>query len=155
MSSDTQISFRLAAPEDLDAIVDMLVDDPLGATRETPGTPAAACYVEAFEDMDTNPKQDLIIVDDGGAVAGCLELTYVRGLSRRGMLRAQIESVRVAGYLRGQGVGQKLFEYAIGRARERGAGLVQLTTDKTRPDAVRFYEQLGFVASHEGMKLSF
>jgi len=153
MTDTADPSFRLATRDDLDAIIAMLVDDPLGAVRETPGTPAAACYVEAFEDMDGDPKQELIVVDDG-AVAGCLELSFVRGLSRRGMLRAQIESVRVADRLRGRGVGHQLFEFAIDRARQRGAGLIQLTTDKTRPDAMRFYEQLGFVASHEGMKLA-
>ncbi len=154
MTDDDTITFRLAVPGDLDAIVALLVDDALGAVREHPGTPAAVCYVEAFDDMHANPNQDLMVVDDGGTVAGYLELSFVRGLSRKGMLRAQIESVRIAGHLRGRGVGKRFFETAIERARTRGAAMIQLTTDKTRPDALRFYEQLGFTASHEGMKLS-
>lgn len=153
MNENSNIRFRLATIGDLDAIVRMIAHDDIGATRERIETPTAECYNEAFNDINTDPKQELIVVDEDGQVAGCLELTFIRGLSREGMLRAQIESVRVADHLRGQGVGQQLFEHAISRARERGCGLVQLTSDKARPDAIRFYEQLGFTASHEGMKL--
>lgn len=154
MSDAPPITIRSAHPGDLDAIVAMLADDPLGADRERPGSPPAGCYTEAFAAMDADPNQELVVVDEAGAAVGYLELSFVRGLSRQGMLRAQIETVRVAGHLRGRGVGRQLFEAAIERARARGAGLVQLTTDKARPDALRFYEKLGFVASHEGMKLS-
>lgn len=154
MTDDEPITIRAARPGDLAAIVAMLADDPLGAARERPGDPPAACYADAFAAMDADPNQELLVVDAAGAAAGYLELSFVQGLSRQGMLRAQIETVRVAARLRGRGVGRRLFEAAIARAAERGAGLVQLTTDKSRPDALRFYEQLGFAASHEGMKLA-
>ena len=151
---DTDLTIRAAVHADLDAIVAMLADDPIGATRERPGAPAAAAYQDAFAAMDADPNQELIVADDAGRAVGCLELSFLRGLSRMGMLRAQIESVRVARHLRGRGVGNMLFAHAIARARDRGAAIVQLTSDKARPDAIRFYEQLGFTASHEGLKRS-
>ena len=133
------------------AIVALLADDVLGAGRE-----AAAdddVYQAAFEQVTADPRSWLIVAEEGGQVAGTLQLTVLPGLSRRGMLRAQIEAVRVAAPARGQGLGRAMIEWAIGQARDQGCGMVQLTSDKHRRDAVRFYESLGFTASHEGLKL--
>lgn len=143
--------FRQAHAGDVTAIVDMLADDKLGASRERPGDPI---YGSVFAEMDEDPNNELWVIEGlGNRVLGCLQLTIIPGLSRMGARRAMIESVRVHDDLRGKGVGRWLFEKAIERSRERDAQLVQLTSDKARPDAIRFYESLGFVASHEGMKL--
>ncbi len=143
--------FRQARADDVAAIVEMLADDQLGASRERPGDPV---YDTVFAEMDNDPNNELWVIEGtDGRVLGCLQLTIIPGLSRLGARRAMIESVRVHDDLRGQGVGRWLFEKAIARSRERDAQLVQLTSDKARPDAIRFYESLGFVASHEGMKL--
>ena len=149
----TEILFRAAVRQDLPAIVHLLADDPLGAKRERYADPLPDCYRDAFEAIEQDPRNELIVAEREGAVVGCLQLTFIPGLARQGGERAQIESVRVARALRGQGLGRALFEWAIGRARERGCHLVQLTTDKSRPEAHQFYKSLGFVASHEGMKL--
>ncbi|KGN34018.1 GNAT family acetyltransferase [Knoellia flava TL1] len=138
---------------DVPAIVALLVDDPLGATRESAGEHTA--YLAAFDAIDADPAHELVVLDDDGEVVGTLQLTLLPSLSRGGALRAQIEAVRVASSRRGQGLGEGLFRWAIDEARSRGAVLVQLTTDATRVDAQRFYEQrLGFTPSHVGMKLS-
>ena len=115
--------------------------------------PPHECYVTAFEAMQIDPNQILLVADDGGRIVGCLQLSFIPGLTRKGMWRAQVEGVRVAKSHRGRGLGRALFEWVIAKAQERGCGLVQLTTDKARPDALAFYEALGFKASHEGMKL--
>jgi len=141
--------FRRATAADLHAIVALLADDMLGATRETPGDPV---YAAAFAAIEADPNQLLAVVEEAGRIVGCLQLSFIPGLSRRGMWRGQIESVRIAASHRGAGLGRRMFEWAIGECRARGCGLVQLTTDKARPDARRFYESLGFTASHEGMK---
>ncbi len=133
------------------AIVALLADDPIGQGREDCG--AARAYAEAFAAIDRDPNQYLLVAERDGAVAGCLQVTFIPGLTRTGMLRGQIEGVRVASGLRGEGLGERLIGRAIELCRERGCGLVQLTTDRRRTDAVRFYERLGFVGSHEGMKL--
>ena len=145
---------RPARTDDLPAIIRLLADDALGSTREDPRDPPADCYVAALAAIDTDPNNELVVLERDGAVAGCLQLTVIPGLSRKGATRAQIESVRVDSSLRGHGLGRTLFEWAIARARAKGCVLVQLTTDKARPEALRFYESLGFVASHEGMKLT-
>lgn len=142
--------FRRAVAADLPAIVALLADDILGAGREVPGDPA---YAAAFAAIEADANQMLAVADQDGRVVGCLQLSFVPGLSRRGMWRGQIESVRIAADQRGSGLGRRMFEWAIAQCRERGCGLVQLTTDKARPQARRFYESLGFQASHEGMKL--
>lgn len=151
--SDTSLQFRRAARVDLDAIVALLADDVLGSQREDASVPAAPCYVAAFEAIERDANQYLAVALREGVVVGCLQLSFIPGLSRRGLWRGQIESVRVASRERGAGTGRALFEWAIAQCRERGCGLVQLTTDKTRSDAHRFYESLGFVATHDGMKL--
>lgn len=148
------LSFRTATREDLPAIVRMLADDGLGKGREQPGDILPPAYGEAFDRMATQPDNFYLLAEIDDKVAGCLQLTVIHGLSRTGISRAQIEGVRVAASHRGRGVGEALFREAIERARAAGCGLVQLTTDKARPDAMRFYERLGFTASHEGMKLN-
>jgi len=145
------VEIRRARAEDVTAIVDMLADDPLGAKREQPGDER---YAEAFEDIDADPRQVLVVADSAGEVVGTLQLTFIPGLSRIGATRALIEAVRVRSDQRGGGLGGRLIEWAIDTARERGAAMVQLTTDASRVDAHRFYERLGFVASHVGMKLA-
>ncbi len=147
------VVFRKARVADLTAIVDMLSDDTIGATREGCSDPPDPRYIAAFEAIDSYPNQFLAVAEQDGFVVDCLQLTFIPGLSRTGMWRGQIESVRTAKSVRGGGLGRRMFEWAISECRERGCRLVQLTTDKVRPDAFRFYESLGFEASHEGMKL--
>lgn len=148
--------FRRATRADVPHIVALLADDALGAKRERFEDPLPQSYYRAFEQIDGNPHHELIAVtDDTGKVVGTLQLSFLPYLTYQGGTRAQIEAVRVASHLRGSGLGTQVFEWAIARAREYGCHLVQLTTDKSRPDALRFYEKLGFKASHEGMKLWF
>ena len=148
------IYFRRATRDDVPALVRLLADDPLGAQREAVTSPLPESYYAAFEAIDRDPNNELVVVETAdGEVAGMLQLTYIPYLTYRGGWRALVEGVRVAAPLRSHGVGRRLFEWAIERARERGCHMVQLTSDKARPDAIRFYESLGFVASHEGMKL--
>ena len=148
------VVLRRAALTDVPAIVTLLADDELGATRDGIRDPSdLATYQQAFGVIDRDPAQLLVVAEADGRVVATLQLSFIPGLSRRGALRAQIEAVRVAPALRSQGLGQALFTWAIAEARRRGCTLVQLTTDKTRTDAHRFYERLGFVATHEGLKL--
>jgi len=142
---------RTATRDDLPALERLLADDVLGALREAPGDPA---YAAAFAAIEAQGGNMLLVAESDGRIVGCLQLTFIPGLSRRGMLRAQIEGVRVAADARGRRIGEALVQDAIERARVAGAGLVQLTTDNARPDAHRFYERLGFVRSHVGMKKS-
>lgn len=146
-------SFRRARPGDLPAIVRMLADDPLGAKRERFETPLPQAYLRAFEAIDADPNNELVVACLGDEVAGVLQLTFIPYLTYQGGWRALIEAVRIDSKHRSQGLGKAMFEWAIARARERGCHVVQLTTDKARADAKRFYESLGFVASHDGMKL--
>ncbi|GAA2383885.1 GNAT family N-acetyltransferase [Streptomyces glaucosporus] len=143
---------RPATADDLPAIVDMLADDPLGAQRESPGD--LAPYLAAYERIAADPQQHLVVAVRGGRVVGTLQLTVIPGLSRRGASRALIEAVRVHADERGGGLGTRLIEWAIGESRRLGCSLVQLTSDATRTDAHRFYERLGFTASHVGFKLA-
>ena len=146
------VEFRDARPAELPDIVELLADDPIGRTRETVSEPLDASYLTAFQAIDRDPNQLLAVAVDGDTIIGCMQLTFIPGLSRTGMWRGQIESIRIAAGHRGAGLGERFFEWAFDRFRERGCRLVQLTTDKARPDALRFYEKLGFKASHEGMK---
>jgi GNAT superfamily N-acetyltransferase len=133
------------------AIVDLLADDVLGKAREAPGD---TCYAEAFAAIDGDPNQFLAVAEAGGEIVGCLQLTFIPGLSLKGMRRGQVESVRIAASRRGQGLGHVMIEWAIAECRRRGCGLVQLTMNKTREDTLRFYKSLGFEATHEGFKLT-
>ena len=147
-------TFRSARSNDLAAIVALLADDELGATREDASTPLDPRYTAAFAAVTADPNQLLLVADRGGGVVGCLQITFIPGLTRTGMWRGQIEGVRIAREKRAIGIGREMFGWAIERCRERDCGLVQLTTDKTRPDAHTFYAALGFGASHEGMRLN-
>ncbi|MBB4576638.1 GNAT family N-acetyltransferase [Rhizobium lentis] len=148
-------NFRLARQSDLAAIVRLLADDDLGSAREIVSDPIDASYLSAFAAIEADANQMLAVASDAdNQVVGCLQLSFIPGLSRTGMWRGQIESVRIARGLRGSGLGSEFIEWAIAQCAERGCGLVQLTTDKTRGDSIRFYEKLGFVASHEGLKRS-
>lgn len=131
----------------------LLADDVLGSGREDPGPPLDPRYREAFAAIAGDRNQLLVVAEEGAAVVGCLQLTFIPGLSLKGTWRGQIESVRIDASRRGGGLGRQMFEWAIAECRRRGCGLVQLTMNKSRADALRFYESLGFVASHEGFKL--
>lgn len=150
-----ELTFRLATEKDLIEIVKMLSDDKLGSKRERFEEPLPECYIQAFDVIRKDPHQELTVAEEGGNIVGTFQLTFIQYLTYQGGIRAQIEAVRVKSSHRGKGYGRKIFEYAIERAREKGAHLVQLTTDKKRPEALEFYKALGFVASHEGMKLHF
>lgn len=145
-------SLRRATKADLPRILALLADDQLGATREDAAD--LVSYQKAFDAIDADPAHLLVVGELAGEVVATFQLSYLPGLSRKGSWRAQIEAVRVSDVLRGQGVGALMIEWALEQARERGCSLVQLTTDKSRTAAHRFYERLGFVASHEGMKLT-
>ncbi len=149
----SMIQFRPATRDDIVAIVALLVDDELAAKREDPAD--LAPYRAAFDAIESNPMHELIVATKDGTVVGCCQLTILHNLSRRGSTRALLEAVRVVGTMRGQRVGEQLVQHAIARAKARGAVMLQLTSDKRRDKAIRFYERLGFVASHEGMKLVF
>jgi len=143
-------TIRRAVADDVAAIVALLADDQLGASRETPDdlTP----YRRAFAVIDADPREELVVAERAGEVVGTLQLTLLPGLSRRGATRAQIEGVRVASSERGSGLGTELIAWAVAEATRRGCHLVQLTSDASRTDAHRFYERLGFVPSHIGFK---
>lgn len=147
------IEFRRAHADDLVAIVELLANDPLGAKRERLQSPLPAGYAAAFVAIDRDPNQELVVACRSGAVVGVLQLTFLPYLTYCGGWRAQIEGVRIAAQERSRGLGRRMMQWAIDRAAARGCHMVQLTTDKTRPEAKRFYESLGFVSSHEGMKL--
>jgi len=158
MDPDTEPRSRLvlrrARIEDLDAVVRLLADDPLGAQRERYQRPLPASYEAAFRAIDADPNQELTVACLDDAVVGVLQITFLPYLTYQGGWRALIEGVRTAAAVRSMGIGREMFGWAIARARARGCHLVQLTTDKARPQALRFYESLGFVASHIGMKLT-
>lgn len=147
--------FRRARESDLPAIIAMLADDALGRSRELVSDPVDERYRAAFAAIVADENQLLAVaVNADDQPVGCLQLTFIPGLSRSGMWRGQIESVRVTETERGTGLGTRFIEWAIGVCRDRGCKLVQLTSDKSRADSMRFYEKLGFTASHEGMKLT-
>ncbi|MFE0366170.1 GNAT family N-acetyltransferase [Streptomyces tendae] len=145
------LDIRPATAEDVPAVVAMLADDPLGAQRESPDD--LGPYLAAFERLTTDPNQHLVVAVRDSRVVGTLQLTIVPGLSRRGATRSIIEGVRIHGDERGSGLGTQLIEWAIDESRRQDCSLVQLTSDKTRSDAHRFYERLDFTASHTGFKL--
>jgi GNAT superfamily N-acetyltransferase len=148
------IRFRLAKRADVPSIVRMLADDELGSQRERYEDPLPEVYFSAFEQIESDPNHELIVVEQDGEVIGTLHLMFLPSISFQGGLRAQIESVRVDKRFRSQGIGSAMMGWSVQRAKQRGAHVVQLTTHKTRVDAHRFYERLGFKGSHLGMKLS-
>lgn len=145
------LDIRAAATDDVPALVALLADDPLGAQRESPDD--LAPYFAALERLSTDPNQHLVVAVREGRVVGTLQLSIIPGLSRRGSTRSIIEAVRIHADERGSGLGTRLIEWAIDASRRQGCRLVQLTSDTTRTDAHRFYERLGFQASHVGFKL--
>lgn len=146
------MQFREAVPDDLPTLVAMLADDPLGSQREDPTNVAA--YERAFRAISSDPNHHLLLACDGSKILGFLQLSFLPGLTYQGGWRAQVEGVRVLGIERSRGIGRALGEHALQLARQKGCHLVQLTTDQARPEALKFYEKLGFRATHLGLKLS-
>ncbi len=150
------MKFRKATEKDIPIIVEMIADDALGKKRENFQTPLPPEYLQAFFKIESDKNQELVVVEDESSeIIGTLQLSFIQYLTYRGGVRAQIEAVRIKKDKRGLGIGKKMFEWAIKRAKERKAHVLQLTTDKKRPKAIKFYNDLGFVKSHEGMKMHF
>ncbi|AYV70855.1 GNAT family N-acetyltransferase [Bacillus sp. PK3-056] len=147
------LEFRLATLQDLDQIVAMLADDMLGSKRERYEQPLPASYLQAFQAIAEDPNNELVVACFGNEVVGVQQITFSPYITHQGGWRATIEGVRTVSSVRGKGVGTQLINWAIERAKERGCHLIQLTTDKQRPNAMRFYERLGFQATHEGLKM--
>ncbi len=147
------MEFRRSIESDLAGLVALLADDKLGVQREDASLSLNAAYLSAFAAIDSDPNNELVVVEDKGELLGMLQLTFIPYLTHKGSWRCLIEGVRIHSRYRGQGLGRQFFRWAIQRARERNCKLVQLTSDKQRPDALRFYESLGFQATHEGYKL--
>lgn len=150
---DAKLEFRMAEEKDLDSIVAMLADDVLGSQRERYVQPLPQSYLDAFKAIASDSNNELIVACEGNEVIGVQQITFTPFITHQGGWRATIEGVRTSARVRGMGIGTELIKWAIKRAGERGCHLVQLTTDKQRPDALRFYEKLGFNATHEGLKL--
>ena len=150
------MKFRKANRNDVFEIVKMIAHDELGKSREDFKDPLPDKYYAAFDNINNDNNQELIVLEDNNsAIIGTLQLSFIQYLTYQGGIRAQIEAVRIHEDHRGKGLGEKMFTWAIAKAKERGAHLIQLTTDKKRSEALRFYEKLGFEASHEGMKFHF
>jgi GNAT superfamily N-acetyltransferase len=150
---NNELKFRLAKKDDISDIVRMLSDDNLGATREKFEPIISDNYLKAFENISKDQNQELTIVEMNGEKVATYQLTFIQYLTHQGGLRAQVEAVRTNSNYRGQGIGTKIFEYIINRAKLKGCNMIQLTSDKQRPEAIKFYETIGFIATHEGMKL--
>ena len=148
--------FRKATENDIEAIVEMIADDQLGKKRENFKIPLTPEYFEAFKKINSDENQELIVVENRDfEIIGTLQLSFIQYLTYRGGIRAQIEAVRIRKDKRGRGIGKTMLEWAINRAKERKAHLLQLTTDKKRLKAIEFYKEMGFKPSHEGMKIHF
>jgi GNAT superfamily N-acetyltransferase len=151
---EKELLIRQATRQEVSEVVRLLSDDLLGSQREIYGSSLPQSYYDAFDRIERDENNELIVVEMDGQIVATLQLTFLPGMTYQGSMRAQIEAVRVDGRYRNQRIGQKLVEWAVARARQKGCYQVQLTTHKSRHDAHRFYERLGFVASHVGMKLS-
>ena len=149
----SDLIFRRATEADVPAIIRLLADDMLGSSRETTDAESLPQYLSAFRVVDADANQFVLVVDDGTAIVGTLQLTFIAGLAHRGLKRGQIEAVRVARDRRGENIGEKMIAWAIEKCRRERCGIVQLTTDKSRTDAHRFYDRLGFKPSHIGYKM--
>lgn len=145
--------FRRAKQADVPAIVRLLADDMLGASRETTDAESRQQYLNAFRAVDADANQFLLVVEDGTAIVGTLQLTFIAGLARGGLKRGLIEAVRISSDRRGEKIGEAMIDWAIEKCRSEGCGIVQLTTDKSRTEAHRFYDRLGFEPSHIGYKM--
>ncbi|ASI90808.1 GNAT family N-acetyltransferase [Vibrio mediterranei] len=148
------LKYRSAALEDLESLVALLSNDPLGSQREDASIPLNNAYLETFEAIVRDPNNQLLVVEQENALVGMLQITFIPYLTHIGSWRCLIEGVRIHSDFRGQGFGEQMFAHAIEQARNKGCTIVQLTSDKQRPDAIRFYEKLGFKATHEGFKLA-
>ena len=151
--SECDIIFRRAVEADLCAIVKMLSDDPIGVAREEPAEPLPKAYLDAFRAISVDNNQLLVVAVNSKTIVGTMQLSFIPGIARTGMWRGQIEAVRVLKKYRNTGLGRRMLCWSIERCKEKGCGIVQLTTDKKRTKAHRFYNSMGFVASHEGYKL--
>ncbi|CAH0294941.1 Aminoalkylphosphonate N-acetyltransferase [Peribacillus sp. Bi96] len=147
------ITFRNATVKDLSEIVQMLADDVLGRDRERYENPLPKSYLKAFEAIDSDQNNELIVACRGEEIVGVQQITFTPYLTHQGGWRATVEGVRTASSERGKGIGSKLIQFAIERAKKRGCHIIQLTTDKKREESLRFYEHLGFTATHEGLKM--
>jgi GNAT superfamily N-acetyltransferase len=150
----SEILYREASAGDLPDIVSLIADDPLGQTRERPGPQPDHAYLSAFEAIERDPNQMLVVAVDEDRIIGTLQLSFIPGLARMGAWRGQIDAVRIAKDRRQQRLGEALISWAVEQCRKRGCKLVQLTTDRRRPDAHRFYDRLGFKPTHIGYKLN-
>jgi len=149
------LTYRHATPEDLPFIVGLIVEDAVVATNDSVADANHADYAAALRAIDADPNQEMFVAEDAGKAIGCFQLSYLPGLMRRGMWRGMIEVVHVSESERNRGYGSQMMRWALERCRERGCGMVQLTSNKKRTDAHRFYERLGFSRSHEGFKYYF
>lgn len=148
--------FRKATIKDVEQIVRMIADDELGQKREDFKIPLPEAYIKAFKNINTDQNQELVVVEsEDSEIIGTMQLTFIQYLTYKGGIRAQIEAVRIRKDKRGLGIGKQMFNWAITRAKEKNAHVLQLTTDKKRPKAIQFYKDLGFKQTHEGMKLHF
>jgi GNAT superfamily N-acetyltransferase len=149
----TDLIFRRATEADVPAIIAMLADDILGASRETAGPESLPKYLTAFRAIDADPHQFLLVVENGAQIVGTLQLTFIAGLARAGLKRGLVEAVRVASDRRGEKIGEAMIAWVLEKCRQERCGIVQLTTDKSRKEAHRFYDRLGFEPSHIGYKM--
>jgi ribosomal protein S18 acetylase RimI-like enzyme len=148
-----KLNFRKAIESDISSLVNLLADDDLGATREDISVPLNQDYIDVFHSIEKDPNNELTVVECNGELVGMLQLTFIPYLTHTGSWRCLIEGVRIAGNYRGRGLGTRFIDWAIARAREQNCSIVQLTSDKQRPGALKFYQSLGFQATHEGFKL--
>ena len=148
-----ELQYREATADDIESLVKLLADDPLGTTREDTSSPINPHYIDAFHHINNDPNNKLMIVEHEDSLVGMLQLTFIPYLTHTGSWRCLIEGVRIAENFRGMGMGSKFIRWAIDDARSKGCSIVQLTSDKQRPEAIKFYESLGFKATHEGFKL--
>ena len=147
------LNFRQASRNDIANLVGLLADDELGSTREDDSTPLNQRYTIAFDNINKDPNNELVVVESNRELVGMLQLTFIPYLTHTGSWRCLIEAVRIARNYRGQGLGSQFIKWAIERAVEKQCSIVQLTSDKQRPGALKFYQALGFQATHEGFKL--
>lgn len=148
-----KLGFRRARERDIPTLISMLVDDELGRLREDLAWPPDRRYLQAFAEIEKDPNNELIVAENGQQPVGMLQLTFIPYLTYMGAWRGQVEGVRIHRDFRGHGLGTRLIEWAIARSKEKGCVIMQLTSDKQRKDAIRFYQNLGFQATHEGLKL--
>jgi ribosomal protein S18 acetylase RimI-like enzyme len=148
-----KLNFRKAIESDISSLVNLLADDDLGTTREDISVPLNQDYIDVFHSIEKDPNNELTVVECNGELVGMLQLTFIPYLTHTGSWRCLIEGVRIAGNYRGRGLGTRFIDWAIARAREKNCSIVQLTSDKQRPGALKFYQSLGFQATHEGFKL--